>query len=711
MESASTPEQNHPESMAAPEPLKRSPGLNGNGAVPGVCVLLALAVWLVFGQTLRHGFVNYDDEEYFYSNPHVQAGLTSAGMAWAFQTMYASNWHPLTWLSFMLDVELFGTGPAGPHLTNVLLHAANTVLLFLLLRRLTGTYWRSAWVAALFELHPLHVESVAWVAERKDVLSGLFFLLTLLTYARYVRGVTSGTGQVTRTGAATPAPDSCLVTRLPAEVPPGGTKAGHTSLFYILSLLFFALGLMSKPMLVTLPFVLLLLDYWPLERFTIYDLRFTIRRLAWEKVPFFVLSAASCGVTLLAQRQVIEPMEWLPLSLRISNVLVSYVTYLSQMFCPAGLAVFYPHPKTGLPLWEVTLSLILLAGISVGVLALRRMRPYLLVGWLWYLGMLVPVIGLVQVGGQGHADRYTYLPLIGVFVMLAWAAVDFFPSWQYRRQVLGAGALGMILALMACTWKQTVYWRNSESLWIHTLACTTGNYVAHNNLGILLAERGRFAEAIERYQRALEIRPDYVEAHNNLGIVLAGQGRSAEAVEHYQRALEIKPAYPEAHYNLGNFLAKQGRSTEAIEHFQKALEIKPDSTKVHYRLALALKHQGRFEAAIVHYKKVLELEPRPMLAENGLAWLLATCPDARLRNGDQAVELAQQAVQLSGGQHPEILDTLAAAYAEAGRFPEAVANAERALHLAEVRTNTILAQSIRDRLKLYEANVPYHEKP
>jgi Flp pilus assembly protein TadD len=473
---------------------------------------------------------------------------------------------------------------------------------------------------------------------------------------------------------------------------------------------------MSKPMLVTLPLVMLLLDYWPLNRFsrfTIYDLWFSrpINRLIVEKIPFFALSAASCWVTLLAQRQLIEPIERLPLSSRLNNALVSYVTYLGQMFCPTGLAAFYPHPRKGLSLWEVVLSLILIAGISAGVFAWRRVRPYLLVGWLWYLGILVPVIGLVQVGWQGRADRYTYLPLIGVFIMLAWGARDLFSSRRHWRPGLGITALIGIAALMVCASIQTSYWRASESLWTHTLACTSRNYIAHNCLGLIFAGQGRSAEAMEHCQRALEIKPNYIEAHNNFGNLLAGQGRSAEAMEHYQRALEIKPDYAEAHYNLGNLLAQQGRSAEAMEHYQRAVEIKPDAPKAHCGLALALKNQGRFTEAIAHYRKALELEPRPMLAQNALAWLLATCPEATWRNGSQAVELAQQAEQLSGGKYPEILDTLAAAYAEAGRFPEAVANAERALHLAEVQTNTILAQSIRDRLKLYEVNSPYHEKP
>jgi tetratricopeptide (TPR) repeat protein len=830
--------------MAVSKSQERSTGLNGKAVVLGVCILLAALVFAVFSQTLRYGFVNFDDEDYFTSNPHVQTGLTWNNAKWAFQIGYAANWHPLTWLSLMLDAQLFGTGPAGPHLTNIILHAANTVLLFLLLRRLmglrsnksigattpqvglrsdksvgatatqAGMLWPSAFVAAIFAIHPLHAESVAWVSERKDVLSGLFFMLTLLVYTRYAQSVTSGPWQGKRPEAAAAAPGSSQVTRLPAEAL---AKAGHASLFYGLALLFFALGLMSKPMLVTLPFVLLLLDYWPLKRFELSTLNFqpsTILRLVLEKLPFFLLSAASCVITILAQQKataIILTSE-LPLFDRIGNASISYAVYLGQMVYPVGLAVFYPHLDNP-PLWKIVLSLIFVAGITAGAFALRRGRPYLLVGWLWYLGTLVPVIGLLQVGGQAWADRYTYLPLIGVFIMIALGARDLLSFWRFRRQALGLAAFIVVAALMVCASIQTSYWRNSESLWIHTLACTSRNYVAHSNFGGVLAKQGRGAEAIEQYQATLELKPDYAPAHNNLGILLAGQGKTTEAVQHYQRALEIKPDFAEAHNNWGNALAvkgqnneaakqfqqalqrnpdfgeahnglgalllAQGRTAEALEHFrkaaelipdnadvqnnlgtvfadegrttealkyyQKALELKPDSAKTHYNLAslfvargqldeaikhyqralelmpdftraryqlgLALQSRGKFAAAIAQFQRVLELDPRHVTAQNNLAWLLATCPDNSLRNGNKAVELAQQAVQLSGGNSPEILDTLAAAYAEAGRYPEAVETARRALDLSAAQNNKPLAQVIQTQLKLFETHSPYREKP
>ena len=809
--------------MAVSKSQERSTGLNGKAAVTGVCALLAVAVFLVFGQTLRYDFVNYDDDVYFSSNPHVQAGLTWDSVVWAFTTGYDGNWHPLTWLSFMLDVEMSGSDPAGPHLTNILLHAADTVLLFLLLKRLTGVLWPSAFVAAVFAIHPLHVESVAWVSERKDVLSGLFFMLTLWAYMRYAQSVTSGTWpafaalrrgkQVTGTQKAIPTSDPSCVTRLPAEAL---AKAGPRSLFYGLALLFFALGLMSKPMVVTIPFVLLLLDWWPLERFqpgapsTVFT---TFRQLVIEKIPFLLLSAVACLATIFAQPHNIARIEKISLDLRIYNAVASYVIYLEKMVYPARLAVFYPYSASEMLVWKAGLGMALLAGICIGFFMLRRRQPYLLVGWLWYLGMLVPVIGLVQVAGHARADRYTYLPQIGIYIIVAWGVSNLLPSWRYRRQVFGIAAFIVIAALMGCASIQASYWRNSESLWIHTLACTSRNYVAHCDLGSVLAKQGRIAEAIEQYQATLELKPDYAAAHNNLGILLAGQGKTAEAVKHYQRALEIKPDFAAAHNNWGNALAvkgqineatehyqqalqldpdfgeahndlgalllgqgrtaeamqhfrkaaelipdnadvqnnlgtvmaDQGRTTEALKYFQKALELKPDSAKTHFNLATlfvargqldeAIKHyqqalelmpdftraryqfglvlqtRGKFAEAVAQFEKILELDPKHIASQNNLAWLLATCPDNSVRNGNKAVELAQQAVQLSRGRSPEVLDTLAAAYAEAGRFPEAIETARQASDLSTALNNKPLAEAIQTQLHFYETNSPYHEKP
>ena len=414
--------------------------------------------------------------------PWLSAGLTLRGIIWAFTHVHCSNWHPLTWISHMLDCQLYGLRAGGHHLTNVLLHTATVIMLFLVLRRMTGLVWRSAFVAAVFAIHPLRVESVAWVAERKDVLSGLFFMLTLWAYARYAQYVTSDRGQATRTNS--------ILSRVTCHVSP----------YYYLVVLFFALGLMCKPMLVTLPLVLLLLDYWPLKRFTFHDSRNVpslhpsttpISRLLLEKLPLFGLAVASGVVTIFAQQEAIQSFEKITLPLRIGNASIAYVVYLGQMFWPSGLAVLYPFPAAGIEIAEVVLSLVLLAGITAGVLVLRRRWPWVVTGWLWYLIMLVPVIGIVQVGAQTRADRYTYLPQIGLYVMLTWVVAELCAGWRHRRWMLGGLATVILAGLIFCARMQTAYWRNSESLWTHTLACTSGNCLAHNNLGNASVPKGQ----------------------------------------------------------------------------------------------------------------------------------------------------------------------------------------------------------------------------
>jgi tetratricopeptide (TPR) repeat protein len=545
-----------------------------NQPIAGISVLLVVAVFLVFGQTLWHDFVNYDDQDYFYSNPHVKAGLTWSGVMWAFRTGFAANWHPLTWLSLMLDAQLFGPGAAGPHLTNVLLHAANTVLLFLLLKRLTGAHWRSAFVAALFALHPLHVESVAWVSERKDVLSGLFFMLTLLMYARYVE-----------------------------RIPTPKAKA-----FYGLALLFFALGLMSKPMLVTLPFVLLLLDYWPLERFAICDLRFTIRRLAWEKVPFFVLSATSCVVTFVAQKNAVQPFDRIPMGIRAVNAMVSCVRYLRKMFWPVDLAIPYPYPGH----WSFELfwlsAAIFLAAI-VFVVWLGRRFPFLITGWFWYLGMLIPVIGLVQVGAQSMADRYTYLPLIGVFILLVWGAGEVLESWRLPKQVMWSMAMLILAACTARTLDQLRLWQNTETLFHHTITVTKGNAVAYYNLGEYYSGKGKLDEAVDNYLKAIQIRPGYDDALNNLGVALALKEELDEAVARIRESIRYQPDKADAYYNLGNVFVMQHKPDEAISAYTGALRLKPDYPEAHNNLANLLAGQGHLEEAVKHYRETLRLNP------------------------------------------------------------------------------------------------------
>jgi tetratricopeptide (TPR) repeat protein len=658
--------------------------------------------FVVFGRTLGHDFVNYDDNVYVYENPAVLGGLSLKGIIWAFTHNVNANWTPLTLISHMLDCQLYGTQAGGHHLTSVLLHMASAIVLFLVLKKMTAALWRSAFVAAVFAIHPLHVESVAWIAERRDVLSGLFFMLTLGAYVGYVRHPRS---------------------------------LGR----YLMVVLMLALGLMSKPMVVTLPFVLLLLDYWPLKRFTQAGGRLVPWRLIVEKVPLLVLSGAACVATLFAQKEIIQS---LPLSLRIGNALVSYVAYLGQMIYPAGLAVYYPYPGSGLALWKIITAFILLLVISSGAIAARRKQPWFLFGWLWYLGMLVPAIGLIQSGLRAQADRYTYLPQIGLYVLLTWAVADLCAGWRHRRVVLGGSSTILLMALMFCAHTQVSYWRNSETLWTHTLACTSYNFIGQNNLGNALLRRGRMDEAIAHYrkalqikpdygdanfdlgdallqkgsvdeaiaqfQKALQINPDYTEAHFDLGIALLKMGNVGEAIAHFQRALQINPDYAEAHVNLGFTLLTMGNMDEAISHFQKALQIKPDYAEAHVNLGIALLKSGNVGEAISHFQKALQIKPDYAEAQNDLAWVLAACPQASLRNGNKAVELALRANQLTDNRNPIFLGTLAAAYAEAGRFPEAVETAQRALQLAGTQSNTGLANAIQSQIKLYQAGVPFH---
>ncbi len=676
------------------------------GWVTGItCLLLALAVWVVFGQTLHHEFVNYDDDRYVYENSTITQGLNRSGIAWAFTHSHGDNWHPLTSLSHMLDCQFYGLKPGGHHLTNVLLHAATAIVLLLVFRNLTGAFWPSAFVAAVFALHPLRVESVAWVAERKDVLSGLFFALTLGAYVRYVRR--SETGRSHAGGNHTRSHLRLL-----------------TSKDYWLVLLLFALGLLSKPMLVTLPFVLLLLDYWPLGRMrrgspTNVELkRFenhlgpnpaTFRQLMIEKIPFLLLSAASCVATILAQESAIRSVQNLSFLSRIGNALVACAVYIGQMFYPSGLAVLYPHPGNQLSVWTVGLCGVVLIFLSVSAVKWQRKRPYLLVGWLWYLGMLVPVIGFLQVGSHARADRYTYLPHLGLYVMVAWGAVDLCGAWRVCRAMLPAAAVVILTGLLVLAHIQTRHWRDSVSLWAHTLACTSGNFFAHNNLGNALAERGKLNAAIPHYERALQLKPSYAEAHINLGVALAQLGKWNAAIPEFEQALQLKPDSAEAHSNLGVALTQQGKWNAAVPHYERALQLKPDSAEVHNNLGLALVKQGMWHEAIPHYERALQLKPYYIEAGYNLAWLLATCIEAQFRNPAEALRLAQRARELTQSRSPEVLDALAAAQAASGDFGRAVVTAKQALALATAAAHPVLAQEIQGRLHLYQAGQPFYE--
>jgi tetratricopeptide (TPR) repeat protein len=734
--------------------------------VPAVCLALAAITFAVFGQTLHHDFVNYDDNNYVHQNPVVSQGLTIKGVVWAFYQVHFANWHPLTWLSHMLDCQLYGQYSGGHHLTNVLLHTATVIALFLVLRQMTGALWRSAFVAAVFAIHPLRVESVAWVAERKDVLSGLFFVLTIGAYVRYARRPWSAAR-------------------------------------YGLVLLLFSLGLLSKPMLVTLPLVLLLLDYWPLQRMETLKLS----GLALEKLPLLALSAASCVATLLAQNTAIHSGGSFSLLFRLGNALVASAVYMRQMIWPAGLAAFYPYHHNGLPPWEVALAGMLVAGLSLAALWQKRKQPWILAGWLWYLVMLLPVAGIIQVGDQAYADRYTYLPQIGIYLSVTWLAAQ----WRVSRVVFGGLMIGVLALLMICARKQTAYWKDSETLWTHALDCTKDNEVAcsnlgaaflqkgqlddairlerkalqinpnyeipqfslgndlllkgeldeaiyhfgyalhihpdcaeahiglgeallrkgkveeaaghfqkalqidpdnalaHCSLGAILLKKGRVDDAMAHYQQALQIIPDLAKAHYNLANILLRKGRVDEAISHYQLALQSNPDYAEAHVNLGNILLQSGRIDEAILHYQHALQIDPDCVPARINLGGILLQKGRAAEAIPQFQHALQLQPNNPEVQNSLAWLLATCPQASLRNGDKAVDLAERANLLTGGENPVVLRTLAAAFAEAGRYDDARRSAQKAIDLAQAAGQQNLTGQLNVELKRYQAGLPFHQ--
>jgi Flp pilus assembly protein TadD len=603
-----------------------------------LCLLLVAVTLVVYWPVTHCDFVNYDDPDYFTSNPHVLNGLTAASVTWAFTTSYAANWHPLTWLSLMLDAELFGQGPAGPHLTNLLFHAANAVLLFLLFRRLTLTTWRSAFVAALFALHPLHVESVAWISERKDVLSTFFGLLALLFYARYAqkrsRVESRESNAPTKSLALDPRP---------------------STFDYSLALLFFALGLMSKPMAVTLPFVMLLLDWWPLGRisdfgFRIPDLKkasqlLTFSRLILEKIPFFVLSAISCVVTFIAQQKggAVVKLVRIPMTGRIENAFVSYARYLGKTFWPVALGNPYPHPGHWSAEWVVC-SAVLVIGLSVAAVWLGRKLPFVPVGWFWFVGTLIPVIGLVQVGGQSMADRYSYLPLVGLFVILAWGGGELWRQqcWPKPFLVLAAGLL-----LVASAWRtriQVSCWQNTETLFLHAMAVTQNNVVACNKLGSFYSRQGRLAEAMEYYFKALQINPDDPDVLYDLGNAYAQRGDWDNAIRSYRHALQVTPDQADLLNNLGFALVAKKQYAEAVANFEAALKLDPDSASAHNNLATVLFIQHHYNEAAQHFREATRLTPDdPQVCAN--------LGDALVKQGQtaEAVRCYQEALRLKPG--------------------------------------------------------------
>ncbi len=820
-----------------------------------ISVVLAAVTLAVFWAVRGHDYLIYDDGDYVSENSHVLTGLSLENARWAFTTNHASNWHPLTWLSLMLDCQLFGTGSAALHLSNVGYHLLNTVLLFLLLRRMTQQEWPSAMVAALFAWHPLHVQSVAWIAERKDVLSTLFWILTTWAYVRQIEKPTPGRRAVTLT--------------------------------------LFALGLMAKQMLVTLPCTLVLLDIWPLRRWrpavpgpagkSPAIAGPTLPRLILEKWPFFVLALAASLATFAVQKeQAVVSLELIPISDRLRNVVVSYVRYLEMMLWPSGLSVIYAYAfRRALPLWQVAASLGLLAGITVAAWRWLRARPYWLVGWLWYLGTLVPVIGIVQVGSQAMADRYTYVPLIGIFVALVWGAADLAQNIHLPKWTLALGAGVVLGACLLRTHLELPFWRDSVAIFTRAVAVTQDNDIAHHNLGYALAKRHEFAaaithyhtsirlnprfadvynnlaaalaetgnylEAVEQYQMALSLRrkypeaqnnlgmalgklnrhddsvaafqealrlrpnyptarknlanvfiemgrleegaamiteylrdfprdataynnrgmararqnkpeaavvdlreavrlqPDYADALGNMGIVLSTQQKFTEAIPCYERALKLKPADPQALGNLGIALASLGRYDEAVTHYAESLRLDPGQADVrtawgracavrrnypeairHFSEVLRLKPQdeqarlllgaacasgGKTSEAIQHYRAALKLKPDWPLALNSFARLLATHPEAQFRSGAEAVRLAERAHVLTHHRSAPVLDTLAACFAEVGRFSDAVMAEEMAIKMQQTLGQTNDVPTMLERQALYRTGKPWRESP
>ncbi len=594
--------------------------ISERGVVALICAGLVALVWFVFGQTITFPFINFDDPEYVYEVPEINSGVSLQNLKWAFTHWPSTNWFPLQNISHMLEFQFFGLNPGAFHLTNVLLHAATVIFLFLSLFVMTSAIWRSAFVAAVFAIHPLRVESVAWIIERKDVLSGVFFMLTLGAYFFY-------------------------------------TRKPSIARYLTMSILF-AAGLLSKAMLVTTPGILLLLDHWPLGR--VMDFRKSWPFLR-EKVPLFVMSAIVAFLTSRGIAPAHSAADQLPFLARLGNALLSYLVYIWQTIWPANLGVFYPFPQNGLPIWQPIVAAAVLLAITAAVFAFTKSRPYLIVGWLWYVAILLPVIGIVQVNLQAHADRYTYLPQVGLLMMLSWGAGDFLKTPNAERRTpnaesqslnstLGVGrwalsvfCAAIVIALAMTARAQASYWRDSETLWTHTIAVTKDNYFAHASMADLLMRRGRVNEAIEHSEEALRIRPNDADAQNNLGLATLQTGDAKRAFGHLEKALEINPGH--------------------------------------------------------------------MNAEVNLAWVLATSSDDSLRNGERAVELAEDVMNRAGHPNAIVLRALAAAYAEVGRFNDAIATAQQAIEIARASGNEGLISDLQRSIAAYQSNQPIRSGP
>jgi tetratricopeptide (TPR) repeat protein len=666
-------------------PIKPANSFYGTAGVFLICLLFfGLTAW-VFAPALKTSFLLFDEAGELLLNTHMNSGLGWHNLRWALFSLEYSNWYPLTWISHMLDFKLFGSNPWGHHLTSVLIHAANGILLFLALKQMTGAPWRSLIVAGLFALHPLRVESVAWISERKDVLSAFFGLLALWMYACFARE--------------------------------SKAQGGRPKLFYGLTLLFFALGLMSKSMLVTFPFLLLLLDFWPLERWR----QNGKWRLVLEKIPFFLLVVPVSIAVYFAQKGGGQFLLRFPLGFRLETALMGYARYLGKMFWPTDFSVLYPYPDHW-PVGGLLLAAVLILGMSVLAYVLRRQRPYLLVGWFWYLGTLVPVIGLITLGAQSMSNRYTYLPMIGILLLLVWAVEDL-SKRSRRRTVLMAAVAAVILGVcISRTRGEIVYWQNDATLWSRAVAVTKNNFMACYCLGVALSHTNQVEELAE-FQKSVDIYPDYTESQRELAILMSNSGRLSESIVHFEKAIQLDPQNCWTYHGLGLTLFKMGRTSDAVPPLLKAVEIDPQdaSYKDHLTEVLFFSgHQADIDsnflatvrsdpAGFSHFLEAVNSDTNHFILFNNMAWRFAAFPDPKLRNGKYAVRLATRACEMTGYKTNNCVVTLAVAYAEDSRFDDAISTAQLACSLASAAGQPELLKQNQALLELFRSHQPYHE--
>jgi len=663
-----------------------------------ISICIIVAIFIAYEPLCHNGFVVYDDQQYITENPHITGGITQNSIIWAFTKSHAANWHPLTWISHIIDYQFFGLNPLGYHLVSLLLHIANSLLVFWLFSRMTDAVWASAFIAAVFALHPLQVESVAWAAERKTVLSGLFWLLTMAAYIRYAKRPSVGR--------------------------------------YILLFLVFGLCIMTKPIVVTLPLALLLLDYWPL-------CRVKWKRLIIEKIPLLVLSAILSVITFVVQRQggAVATLEKIPLDARISNMFISYMRYIGKMVWPSQLAVFYPPLPENLPNIIATTCALLFVIVLIFCIYIIPRRKHITTGWLWYIGTLVPMIGLVQAGAQSMANRYMYIPILGLLIIVAWTVRDIVANRPRWKIIPAVSAVVIILLMIILTRTQTKHWQNSLTLFEYALKVTKDNTIAENCYGCALFDAGRGDEAVQHFRRVVKISPFYAEARNNLGQFLLKQGKLDEAIacfnelirqkqdsaqvyshlaealsmqkkyddaaKYFAKALKLNSQYTGAQRQMGFALLASGKADQAVLYLNQALRTEPNNADIYVNLGTAYTLLGQYKPAVENWTRALEIQPDSNDVLNNLAWVLAVSEDGSVRNGDKAVELAQRACELTNYNNPGFLDTLAAAYAAAGRFSDAVTTARQAIDIAKTQGQDNIVSEIQNRLELYKANRAY----